>query len=149
MSLSIKATNQYCIVWNIKQKALHLTKRQWIKRSSSAGPNFIEPLSTNICLAWNVCLDKNRSWIPVTSKMQQMEIWLVILFLSRKKFPAKQIFVLSSSMKLGPECTITNVCLQRSQYEHPKTLQFVWTLSFDWIWFIATRQPPAPIELLN
>ena len=34
--------------------------------------------------------------------MQQMEIWLVILFLSRKKFHAKQIFVLSSSMKLGP-----------------------------------------------
>ena len=31
--------------------------------------------------------------------MQQMEIWLVIL----KKFQAKQIFVLSSSIKLGPE----------------------------------------------
>ena len=31
-----------------------------------------------------------------------MEIWLVILFLSRKKFHAKQIVVLSSSMKLGP-----------------------------------------------
>ena len=34
--------------------------------------------------------------------MQQMEIRLVILFLSRKKFHAKQICVLSSSMKLGP-----------------------------------------------
>ena len=34
--------------------------------------------------------------------MQQMEIWLVILFFSRKKFHAKQICVLSSSMKLGP-----------------------------------------------
>ena len=34
--------------------------------------------------------------------MQQMEIWLAILFLSRKKFRAKQIFVLSSSIKLGP-----------------------------------------------
>ena len=34
--------------------------------------------------------------------MQQMEIWLVILFLSRKKFHAKQIFVLSSSVKLVP-----------------------------------------------
>ena len=32
----------------------------------------------------------------------QVEIWLVILFLSRKKFHAKEIFVLSSSMKLGP-----------------------------------------------
>ena len=31
-----------------------------------------------------------------------MEIWLVILFLSRKKFHAKQICVLSSSMKSGP-----------------------------------------------
>ena len=31
-----------------------------------------------------------------------MEIWLVILFLRRKKFNAKQIFMLSSSMKLGP-----------------------------------------------
>ena len=28
--------------------------------------------------------------------------WLIILFLSRKKFSAKQIFVLSSAMKLGP-----------------------------------------------
>ena len=34
--------------------------------------------------------------------MQQMKTWLVILFLSRKKCHAKQIFVLSSSMKLGP-----------------------------------------------
>ena len=38
----------------------------------------------------------------VTSNMQQMEIWLVILFLSRKKFQAKQMFVLSSSTKFGP-----------------------------------------------
>ena len=35
--------------------------------------------------------------------MQQMETWLVILFLSSKKFHAKQICVLSSSMKLGPD----------------------------------------------
>ena len=34
--------------------------------------------------------------------MQQMKIWLVILFLPRNKFLAKQIFVLSSTMKLGP-----------------------------------------------
>ena len=32
-----------------------------------------------------------------------MQLWLVTLFLSRKKFHAKQIFVLSSSMKLGPD----------------------------------------------
>ena len=31
-----------------------------------------------------------------------VEILLVILFLSRQKFHAKQIVVLSSSMKLGP-----------------------------------------------
>ena len=31
-----------------------------------------------------------------------MEICLVILFLSRKKFYAKEICLLSSSMKLGP-----------------------------------------------
>ena len=69
------------------------------------------------CLAWNFSLDKNRitkqfsmwflgqannSWRPVTSHMKQMEILLVIPFLSRLKFHAKQIFVLSSSMKLGP-----------------------------------------------
>ena len=34
--------------------------------------------------------------------MQQMEIWLVILSLSRKKFHVQQIFVLSSFIKLGP-----------------------------------------------
>ena len=34
--------------------------------------------------------------------MDKMEIWLVILFLSRKKCHAKQICVLSSAMKLGP-----------------------------------------------
>ena len=34
--------------------------------------------------------------------MQQMEIWLVILFLSGKKVHASQIFVLSSYLKLGP-----------------------------------------------
>ena len=32
-----------------------------------------------------------------------MKIWLVNLFLSRQKFHAKHIFVLSSSMKLGPD----------------------------------------------
>ena len=31
----------------------------------------------------------NTSLIPVTSEMQQMEIWMVILLLSRKKFHVK------------------------------------------------------------
>ena len=34
--------------------------------------------------------------------MQRMEIWLVILFLSRNKFHAKQMFVLTGFMKSGP-----------------------------------------------
>ena len=34
--------------------------------------------------------------------MQQMEIRLVILFLSRKKFHAERFFVIRNSMKLGP-----------------------------------------------
>lgn len=38
----------------------------------------------------------------VTHPKNHVEIWLVILFLSRQKFHAKQIFVPSSSMKLGP-----------------------------------------------
>ena len=33
----------------------------------------------------------------------QVEIWLVILFLSRQKIHAMNIFVLSRSMKLGPD----------------------------------------------
>ena len=44
----------------------------------------------------------NSSWIPISSNIQQMEIWLVILFLSRKTFNAKQICVFSHTMKLGP-----------------------------------------------
>ena len=35
-----------------------------------------------------------------------VEVLLVIRFLSRKKFHAKQIVVLSSSMKLGPGVTL-------------------------------------------
>ena len=31
-----------------------------------------------------------------------MELWLVILFIRREKFHAKQICVLSNSVKLGP-----------------------------------------------
>ena len=82
-----------------------------IQESWPAGPNFIPLLSTKICLAWHFCSDKNRnanqistwfsrqahhSWIPVRSNMQQKEIWLIILFLSRKKISAKQIFVLAA-----------------------------------------------------
>ena len=81
------------------------------------GPNFIEVLSTKICLTWNFFLDKNRItnqisiWciLPVTGIQllfaypeNRMEIWFEILFLWRPKFHAKQIFLLSSSMKLGP-----------------------------------------------
>ena len=45
--------------------------------------------------------DEQQLNITVTSNMQQMENWLVILYLLRKKFHAKHIFVLSSFMKLG------------------------------------------------
>ena len=103
--------------------SLMFTKRWKVSRDKvctrlSTGPNFIELVSTKICSAGNFFLDKNKitnqistwfsglannSWIPVKSNMQQTENWLVILFLSRKKCHAKQTFVLSSSMKLGPD----------------------------------------------
>ena len=82
-----------------------------------AGPNFIELLSIKICLALNFFLLKNR----ITNQISiccvflitciqllcgypenHVEIWLITLLLSRKKFHAKQLFVQSSSMKLGP-----------------------------------------------
>ena len=44
--------------------------------------------------------------------MQQMEIWLVILFLSRQKVNAKQMFLLSSSMKFDPGAQIDGRCVQ-------------------------------------
>ena len=47
-------------------------------------------------------ISKQRLNTSITSNMQQMEILLVILSLSRKKFLAKQTVLLSSSMKLGP-----------------------------------------------
>ena len=64
------------------------------------GPNFIELLSTKICLAWNFFLDKNRitnhisicCLLLVTGTQllfaypeNHVEIWLVILLLSMKK----------------------------------------------------------------
>ena len=82
-------------------------------RLNSTGPNFMKPVSTKICLARNFFLGKtglptqfpldfqdlaNNSWIPVSSNMQQMKIWLVIQFLPRKKFHAKQIFVLTQAL---------------------------------------------------
>ena len=51
------------------------------------------------------------SWKPVTSNMQQVEIWVISLFLSRQKCCAtyqgrnvmlSKFVVLSSSMKFGP-----------------------------------------------
>ena len=86
----------------------------------SPGPKSIELLSTKSCLAWHFFIDKKRDYQPnfyllhVTSYtctcMQllfacpenHVEIWLVFLFLSREKCHARQIVVLSSSMKLGP-----------------------------------------------
>ena len=82
------------------------------------GPNFIKPVSTKICLAWNFFLDKNKithqiliCCIFLFTAIQLLfaypenlvEIWLVILFLLRKKFHAKQICVLTDFMKLGPD----------------------------------------------
>ena len=84
----------------------------WLQQGfeNTPGPNFIKPVTTTICLAWNFRITglrtkfphdfqdlANNSWIQVTSNMQHMKIWLVILFLPRKKFHAKQIFVLSGS----------------------------------------------------
>ena len=57
------------------------------------GPNFTELLSTQICSALSFCLDKKKYNQPnlhmifriskqQLNSMQQMEIWLVILFLS-------------------------------------------------------------------
>ena len=69
------------------------------------------------CLAWNFFRDKNRITnqisicciLIVTGNQllfaypeNHVETWWVFLFLSRKKFHAKQTFMLSSSMKLGP-----------------------------------------------
>ena len=63
------------------------------------GPNFIELLSTQICLALNFFLDKNRitnqmficcilrvTGIQLLLAYPYPNLWLVILFLSRKKF---------------------------------------------------------------
>ena len=105
-----------CFIYNIYEKQPHITRpdgtSRWglhlktldsIGKCWRPGPNFIELLSTTICLAWNFFLDENRitnqistwfsgwannSWTPVTRSIQQIEIWLVILFLPRKKYHA-------------------------------------------------------------
>ena len=79
-------------------------------------PNFIELLSTNICWAWHFFLDKKQDYQPNFHLL----LCLLLVFsccllfvqikwkfgcnpvLSRQKFHAKQFFVLSSSLKLGP-----------------------------------------------
>ena len=68
-----------------------------------SGPNFIELLSTKICQAWNFFPDKNRitsqisiCYIVLVTGIQllfaypenHMDIMLVNLFISRKKFYA-------------------------------------------------------------
>ena len=74
-------------------------------RRRAFGPNFIELLSTNNYLLSMKFLVTGIQLLFAYPE-NQVEIWLVILFLSRKKFNAKQIFVLSSSMKLGPDLLI-------------------------------------------
>ena len=53
-----------------------------------------------------------------------VEIWLVILFLSRKKFHAKQIFVLSSTMKLGHGLKIHYICFIRNIFYKSRVFKF-------------------------
>ena len=110
-------------VVKVKCCTIHLNKRcpniGFCRGSGQldSGPNFIELLSTKICLAWHFFLDKNRitnqisiCYTLLVTGIQlffaypgnHVKIWFEILFLSRQTFHAKQIFVLSSSMKLGP-----------------------------------------------
>ena len=62
-----------------------------------------------------------------------MEIWLVILFLSRKKFDAKQIFVvLSSSLKLGPGLVCLATCI-KIKYKNTKNSAFIQDLWMEYV----------------
>ena len=56
-----------------------------------------------------------------------MEIWLVILFLSRKKFHAKQIFVPTGFMKLGPD-NVFFICYQYCSIarDHTQVYETTW-----------------------
>ena len=97
-----------------KVYSLNLNNNQTVWWSRS---NFIELLSTKICLAWNFFLDKNRTinkiyicCILLGTCIQllfnypenHVEIWLRNLVFIKAKFHALQVFMLSSSMKLGP-----------------------------------------------
>ena len=99
--------------------------------------NFIELLSTKICSARNFFLDENRIANQVFTccillvtgfhllfayPENHVDILLVILFLSTEKFPAKQFFMLSSSMKLGPG--LNNVCKLNHSNEHLISLNY-------------------------
>ena len=73
-----------------------------------------------------------------------VEIWLVILFLSRKKFNATQICVLNSSMKLlGPVCLVSLfvVCLSRLA---PTSLGFIDSLIL--VLFLSTQINSFPLS---
>ena len=115
------------LLWVYDSSWDHATKlgrgSAWVRsalvysRSFPPGPNFIE-LRTKICLAWNFFFDKTRitnqisiCFILLVTGIQllfacpenHMEIWLVILFLSRKIFMLSNFFVLWWRVnKLGP-----------------------------------------------
>ena len=98
---------------------------------STPGPNFIELLSTSICLAWNFFLDKNRITSQITIccillgiqllfayPENHVEIWLVIRFLSKKKCHAttfmymyKQFFeqLFKQLYEIGPSPALHHV----------------------------------------
>ena len=62
--------------------------------------------------------------------MQQMEIWSVILFLSRQQFHAKQVFVLSSSMKVG-------LVIVRREF-HPSLLKWHFIVTHVYLTILLT-----------
>ena len=121
------------LVLNLNDRWHVVTERTSVcSQDPRSGPIFMELLSTNNFLAWNFFLHKNRITnqisvycILLVSCIQllfaypenHVEIWLVIMFLLRKKFYAKQIFVLSSSMKLGPGCKNQNQLLSFLEYD--------------------------------
>ena len=84
-----------------------------------------------------------------------MEIWLVILFLSRKKFHAKQMCLLSSSMKLGPVLSlgvsqhmhetnlwkfVLNCCMKTIKKKH---VQLICVLSDAWETCMSDLSPSS------
>ena len=83
-----------------------------------------------------------------------MEIWLVILFLSRKKFHAKQIFVLRSFLKLCPDaaviilCSIVQSCSLVCQI-CPEFPAFTWYRATEAHFGCRTHCVPCPISALR